>query len=223
MPMLKSRHCRIRCRVNLTRYRHRTSSLTMLLGMQAEQTVLEEKNHELGDALKQKAHSLQHTIKLYQALKAQVMASHVATAAGDEAEMTLQTVRANRFIDRFPGTRTGSSNYTQMGTSQRIGGGRPHNRDDSRSSGSSGQQQGGLGLGHRYAPHLQGHGLGGRRGTGRKFASPDHGRMLILRRLSSRWHTVSNAAKPTACPWRCEPKHLPSIRDGPSVPSLTNA
>jgi prophage DNA circulation protein len=58
---------------------HETTSLTVLSAMQEEHTVFEEKNHELSDAFKQKAYALQHTTKLYQALKAQVMASHVAT------------------------------------------------------------------------------------------------------------------------------------------------
>jgi hypothetical protein len=223
MPMLRSSHCRISYRVNFTHYRHHISSLTVLVAMQAEQTVLEGKNHELSDAFKQKAHSLQHTTKLYQALKAQVMASHVATAAGDEAEMTLQTARADRFIDRLPGTRVGSSNYNQLG-GQRMGGGRPHDRNDSRSSGSSGQQQGGIGLGHRYAPHLQGHGLSGRGGTGRKFGSQDLDHSLTLWRICSRGRTVSNTTKPPSCPWRRdrEPEHLPSSRYRSSVSSLTD-
>jgi hypothetical protein len=134
--------------------------------MQAEQASLEAKNHELVDAFKEKSKSQQHIQKLYQSLKAQVMASHVATAAGDEAELTLQSARGDRFIERLPGTRTGTANYRQMGMNQ--GGGRPYNRADSRSSGSSGQQRGGVGIGPVYASHLQGRGLG-RTGTGRKF------------------------------------------------------
>jgi hypothetical protein len=139
------------------------------VALQAEYGSLEAKNHELGDAFKEKSKSQQHIQKLYQSLKAQVMASHVATAAGDEAEMTLQSARRDRFIDQLPGTRTGTANYSQMGPSQHIGGGRLHGRADSRSSGSSGQQQrGGVGIGPAYASHLQGRGLGGRMGTGRE-------------------------------------------------------
>ena len=82
------------------------------------------------------------------------MASHVAHAAGNEAEMTLQTARGDRFIDRLPGTRTGTSQYGQMGISQRIGGGRPHNRADSRSSGDSGQHRQGIGLSQHYAHRM---------------------------------------------------------------------
>jgi hypothetical protein len=141
--------------------------------MQQEHEVLEKKNHELVDCFREKAKSQQHVTKLYQALKAQVMASHVATAAGDEAEMTLQTARGDRFIDRLPGTRSGTANYSQMG------GGRPHGRADSRSSGSSEQQRqqqqqqhrGGVGLGPAF--HLQSRGLGVRTGTGRELLRHD--------------------------------------------------
>jgi hypothetical protein len=136
--------------------------------MQGEHAALEEKNHELGDAFRQKASSLQQVTKLYQSLKAQVMASHVAHAAGNEAEMTINTARGDRFIDRLPGTRTSTANYSQMGISQRNGGGRPHNRTDSKSSGDSGQQRQGLGLSQHFAPHMTERGLGGRMGTGRK-------------------------------------------------------
>jgi hypothetical protein len=142
--------------------------------MQAEQTSLEAKNHELVEAFKEKTKSQQQTQKLYQSLKAQVMASHVAHAAGDEAEFTLQTARGDRFIDRLPGTRTGTANYNHMGASQQMGGGRPHHRENSRSSGSSGRQQqqqqgGGIHLGPPFTnSHLQGRGLGGRVHTGRK-------------------------------------------------------
>lgn len=135
-------------------------------GMHTEYAALESKNHELSNAFRQKAQSLQHTTKQYQALKAQVMASHVATAAGDEAEITLQTARGDRFIDRLPGTRRGTANYSQGG--QHISGDRAHGRYDSRSSDSSGQQRGGIGLAHSFAPHLHGRGLGGRAGTGRE-------------------------------------------------------
>lgn len=137
--------------------------------MQGEHAALEEKNHELSDAFGQKARSLQQITKLYQALKAQVMVSHVAQAAGNEAEATLSTARGDRFINRVPGARTGTAQYSQMGTSQRIGGSGPHNRADSKSSGSSGQQRQGIGISQHYVPHLQGRGLGDRMGTGRKF------------------------------------------------------
>jgi hypothetical protein len=142
--------------------------------MQAEQASLEAKNHELVEAYKEKTKSQQQTQKLYQSLKAQVMASHVAHAAGDEAEFTLQTARGDRFIDRLPGTRTGTANYSQVGMSQQVGGGRPHNRENSRSSGGSGRQQqqqqgSGIHLGPPFSnSQLQRRGLGGRVHTGRK-------------------------------------------------------
>jgi hypothetical protein len=137
--------------------------------MQAEQAALEEKNHQLSTGLRTKSQALAHTSHLYQALKAQVMASHVATAAGDEAEMTLQTARGDRFIDRLPGTRSGTANFSQMGGSHRMSGPRPHNRADSRSSGSSGQQLRGNGMGQTFASQLQGRGLG-RTGAGGEFS-----------------------------------------------------
>jgi hypothetical protein len=141
--------------------------------MKAEQASLEAKNHELVEAFKEKTKSQQQTQKLYQSLKAQVMASHVAHAAGDEAEFTLQTARGDRFIDRLPGARTGTANYSQMGHSQQTGGGRRHHRENSRSSGSSGRQQqqqgGGIHLGPPFNHSiLHGRGLGGRVNTGRK-------------------------------------------------------
>jgi hypothetical protein len=147
---------------------HDCHSANVSPAMQGEHAALEEKNHELGDAFRQKASSLQQVTKLYQSLKAQVMASHVAHAAGNEAEMTINTARGDRFIDRLPGTRTSTANYSQMGISQRNGGGRPHNRTDSKSSGDSGQQRQGLGLSQHFAPHMTERGLGGRMGTGRK-------------------------------------------------------
>jgi hypothetical protein len=136
--------------------------------MQAEQAALEEKNHQLSTGLRTKSQALAHTSHLYQALKARVMASQVATAAGDEAEMTLQTARGDRFIDRLPGTRSGTANFSQTGASHRMSGLPPHNRADSRSSGSSGQQLRGNGMGQAFGSQLQGRGLG-RTGAGREF------------------------------------------------------
>ena len=137
--------------------------------MQAEQASLEDKNHELGEAYKEKAKAQQQTLKLYQGLKAQVMASQVAQAAGDEAHYTLQTARRDRFIDRLPGTRTGTANYSQMAMSQQMDSGKLHGRDISRSSGSSGRErQSAVQQGPSFHAHLQGRGLGGRVHTSRK-------------------------------------------------------
>jgi hypothetical protein len=124
--------------------------------MQAEQTSLEKKHQDLAEAFRDKTKAHAQTVKMYQSLKAQVMASQVANAAGDEAEYTLQTARRDRFIDRVPGARTGSAaNYSQMGASRQPGGGRLHHRDNSRSSGSGGQQQTGISLGPPFANHLR--------------------------------------------------------------------
>ena len=125
--------------------------------MQAEQTSLEDKNHELVDAYKKRTRSQQQTQQLYQSLKTRVMASQVANAAGDEAEYTLHTARGDRFIDRLPGTRTGVVNLDRLSASQQIGERRAHGRNNSRSSGSSNHQQGGIGL--PYVSQLQGRSL----------------------------------------------------------------
>lgn len=171
MRTRRSKRSKTKCRVSssVSQLGFETDNLQ---AMQQEQTSLEAKNHELIGCFKEKSKSQQHITKLYQALKAQVMASQVATAAGDEAEVTLQTGRVDSFIDRLPGTRTGTADYSQMGLNQQMGGGRPHGRADSRSSGNSGEQQrGGIGLGPSYASYLQGRGLGGRMGTGRESKS----------------------------------------------------
>lgn len=141
--------------------------------MQGEQESLVAKNQELHNAFKERAKSQQQTQRMYQALKAQVMASHVANAAGDEAEFALNTARGDRFIDRIPGTRTGSANFGRLSDRQPTGNKRPHDRDNSRSSESRSQQQGGVGAGPPFASHLQGRGMGSRVLTGRKYSVED--------------------------------------------------
>lgn len=140
---------------------------------QADCEQLEAKNNELSTEFLKKVRELARRRKMYDSLKGQVMASRVAVAAGDEADMTLQTAQAtNRFIDRMPGTRTGTGMYSHPGGAvQQPGGHRLHNRQGSSSFGSSGQQRGGVDLGPApsYAQHLQGRGSGGRVHTGRKF------------------------------------------------------
>jgi hypothetical protein len=137
--------------------------------MHAEQEDLEGKNFKLAEAFKEKSKAHQRSQNLYQQLKGKVMASQVAYAAGDEAAHTLQSARGDRFIDRLPGTRMGTANYSQMNMSQQTGGGRTHNRDFSRSSGSSGRQpQSGINLGPPFDPQSQRRGLGGRNNTGRE-------------------------------------------------------
>lgn len=103
------------------------------VGMQDDHAALEAKNHELYDAFRDKGRAQQHLQKLYQALKAQVMASHVANAAGNEADIALDTVRSDRFVNRLPGARVGTANLGQSGLHQQGRQDR-HRRDDSASS-----------------------------------------------------------------------------------------
>jgi hypothetical protein len=192
--------------------------------MQQEHAALEANNHELINAFKEKSKSQQHITKLYQALKAQVMASHVATAAGDEAELTLNTARGDRFIDRLPGTRTGTANYSQMGINQQMGGGRPHRRTDSHSSDSTGQHpRGGINIGPPFAPHLQGRGLGGRMGTGRESLSfLLTNSMLISHRVCTSWYPVERTSKSLANHRRLTTKRLPQSKHRPTVPEFSD-
>jgi hypothetical protein len=124
--------------------------------MQTEQTSLQKQNEELRDAYREKFKAQQQVQKLYQSLKAQVMASQVAVAAGDEVEMTSQTARGDRFIDRIPGTRTGTANLNKISIGHLSNGTRQHIRVASGSSSNSGQPQGGIGLPPTFASHLQG-------------------------------------------------------------------
>lgn len=146
--------------------------------MHAEQASLETKNGDLLKAFREKTKAHQQTQRQYQSLKAQIMASQVANAAGDEVEYGLQTGRDDCFVDRLSGTRTGTANLSQLSGRPQVGIKRPHNRNNSRSSGSSGQQQGGIGIGPPYASHLQGRNVGSRVHTGREFSiytpSPSH-------------------------------------------------
>jgi hypothetical protein len=124
--------------------------------MQAEQISLQKQNEELRDAYREKFKAQQQVQKMYQSLKAQVMASQVAVAAGDEVEMTSQTARGDRFIDRIPGTRTGTANLNKVGIGHSSNGTRQHIRAASGSSGNGGQLQGGIGLPPTFTSHMQG-------------------------------------------------------------------
>ncbi|EUC32944.1 hypothetical protein COCCADRAFT_5473 [Bipolaris zeicola 26-R-13] len=140
--------------------------------MQADLVELETKNHGFAEAFKEKTKAHQRTQNLYQALKAQVMASHVAHAAGDEAEFALKSARGDRFIDRLPGARSGTANFSQTGPPQQTGD-RLHKRVISRSSGSSGrQQQGSIHVGPPFNSQLHGRGLGSRVHSG-QYVSVD--------------------------------------------------
>ena len=149
------------------------------LDMQAELAELQSKNHGFAEAFKEKTRAHQRTQQLYQAQKAQLMASQVAHAAGDEAEFTLHSARGDRFIDRFPGARSGTAYFSQTGTTQ-LAGDRLHKRIVSRSSGSSGRQQpGGIHAGPPFDSQLQGRGLGSRVHVDRKFFTITLARMLL--------------------------------------------
>ncbi|TKA35811.1 hypothetical protein B0A49_13444, partial [Cryomyces minteri] len=106
-----------------------------LSAVHTDQKHLEQKNHELVTAYEEKSRSQQQIQKLYQSLKSQVMASHVQTAASDDAENTLQTVTGSRLIDRLGTSRAPQSQYAQFSAGHR-GAEQIHSRQ--RSSGSGG-------------------------------------------------------------------------------------
>lgn len=186
------------------------------VAQQADCEALEAKNNELSSHFLEKAKALARQKKMYDSLKGQVMAANAAVAAGDEAKMTLQTVRAiNRFADRMPGARTSTGMYSPPGgTVQQPGGNRLHNKQGSGSSGSSGQQRGGIGLGPApsYSQHLQGRGMGGRVNTGRTF-------ILVLLSISHGVRTDNIAeSAPVGTP---RPSRLPVV-GGSRQPLMSN-
>ncbi|KAF2856040.1 hypothetical protein T440DRAFT_438628 [Plenodomus tracheiphilus IPT5] len=170
-------------------------------GMQAEQASLVAKNEELVDAFQKRTKAHSQVQKMYQALKAQVMASQVANAAGDEAEHAINTARGDRFIDRLPGTRTGTANLNRMGNAHQ-GNKRTHDRNHSRSSGSSGQPQpGAISIGPPYPSHLQDRGLGSRVLTGQSAhvgtpAQAHRSRLPVLGGSSQNPYISQNADLP---------------------------
>lgn len=136
--------------------------------MAAEYEALEANTHDLANEFKQRCRALQQSQSKYQALKAQVMASQVASAAGDEIKTF--TARRDRFIDRMPGTRIGSTTNNRMAT-QEYNGTRTHARVDSRSSSTGAQQPAGLNLKPSYTSHIQGRMQSSRVGSSRKCSS----------------------------------------------------
>lgn len=136
--------------------------------MQADQLALEQKNHELLEAFRQKSRAQQQIQKHYQALKSQVMATQVAHAAGDEADLAVHTARGARFVDMLPGARSGTANLSQLGVGQHHGGGRSHYHGGRGSSGENGQPRGGVGLAPQWSSQLNGRGLGSRMHSGRR-------------------------------------------------------
>ena len=110
----------------------------MQIATQAEQSNLGQKNRELVDAFREKSKTQQQIQKLYQSLKAQVMASQVATAATDEAENTIHTASRDRFVDKIPGVRSGlQQHFNQFNVGYSSG-----RRHDRQGSGSSGGNEG---------------------------------------------------------------------------------
>ncbi|KAJ4355080.1 hypothetical protein N0V95_003243 [Ascochyta clinopodiicola] len=88
---------------------------------QIDQDALETKNNHLSDAYREKARDIARVKQMYNALKQQVMASHVAVAAGDQAELTIQSAHGNRSVDRMPGVRIGTGAHSQPGAAQQFG------------------------------------------------------------------------------------------------------
>jgi hypothetical protein len=144
--------------------------LMPLQAVEAEHNNLEHKNNELQNALREKSIAHTKTQKLYQNLKANLMGNTVAQAAVDEAEYAIHTVRADRYIDKIPGTRTGTATFNQMGIPQQQMRGRQRNRSTgSKSSRSGGQPHAGINLNPAWNP-MQGQGLPDRGYTSREFS-----------------------------------------------------
>ena len=97
------------------------------------------------------------------------MGNTVAQAAVDEAEYAIHTTgRADRYIDKIPGTRTGTATFNQMVIPQQQVRGRQRNRSTgSRSSRSGGQPHGGINVNPAWN-QMQGQGLPGRGYTSRE-------------------------------------------------------
>ena len=108
---------------------------------------------------------------MYQSLKAQVMASAVADAAGVEADFAFQSVRADRLMNKLPGTRIGTTNFSQFGLPRESRGRRRHKRTESGSSRDNGQRDAETNTGLAWNSNIQNRGLVDRRFTGRKLSS----------------------------------------------------
>ncbi|KAI9686254.1 MAG: hypothetical protein M1822_003910 [Bathelium mastoideum] len=119
--------------------------------MQIEQKNLEQKNHELMEAYKDKSRNQQQVQKLYQSLKAQVMASQVASAASDDAENAIHTVASNRFIDRI-GNHTSQHRPPPFSTGP-LGTNRDRRYDSGHGSGHNSRERVGIDpLNRTYSP-----------------------------------------------------------------------
>lgn len=107
-----------------------------LSAVQIEQKNLEQRHNDLTDAFREKTKAHQQMDKAYRSLKAQVMSSHVATAASDDAEIALQSATGNRFVDRL-GTRNGGQTDARRYPVDHRGIEQIHSRQRSGGSGGS--------------------------------------------------------------------------------------
>ncbi|KAI9713460.1 MAG: hypothetical protein M1820_000842 [Bogoriella megaspora] len=123
--------------------------------MQDDQKNLEQRNQELIDALKDKTRSHQQVQKLYQTLKAQVMATQAASAASDDAENAINTVATNRFADHS--AKATFPNRVLPFGAEPLGMAESRRRAGSGGSGSNGHERGNQHFGNRL---FSGHGIG---------------------------------------------------------------
>lgn len=88
------------------------------------------------------------------------MATQVANDAQEGVNYALEATRpGDRFIDKLPGTRSGTANVGQPDANRPRSAGRSHNYIDGRSSGSSGER--GADGGVRFNSQIQTHVFGG--------------------------------------------------------------
>ncbi|KAI7184833.1 hypothetical protein KC343_g9078 [Hortaea werneckii] len=79
-----------------------------MAGMHMEQKALEEKNHQLVEAFREKSKTQQQLQKLYQTLKQQQLAAGMEIAADHDAEHTLKAADVAQRDHRFRQSRAGS-------------------------------------------------------------------------------------------------------------------
>ncbi|KAF2842204.1 hypothetical protein M501DRAFT_927313 [Patellaria atrata CBS 101060] len=106
---LSDKHATLNAQVDTMIY-DANSAITRL---QLEKKNLEQRNHELVEAYKEKSKTHSQTQKMYQNLKAQVLNSQAAAAATEDIEHHLQTATAQRFTDRIGLGVIGTSTYPQ--------------------------------------------------------------------------------------------------------------
>lgn len=184
-----------------------------LQGMQVEMGAMEEKNHELVNAFREKSKAQHHLQQLYQKLKNQCMVPQVANAASNEADFAIQTAHGDRFVDKIPGTRAGTTNFTHINGGNRQGRqSMQHNREGSGSSGSSGHRlTGNYGPSPSWNNQSQSHDIGGRSYTGRECCPRwyIYGlALMLLFRARHSCHTLTTSSEQIACPRRKAHKYV---------------